>query len=126
MHIELSSITSAKSAYANVRLLADMFDKYDIPAVDTDDEALLGSLQTKVRALLFGSRHTTHAVHQALIAVIRPRATDKAVERCEFQFVTGEDEPRADDQEQDTLEARLIIKLHCKHGGTLSCMVNRC
>jgi len=36
-----------------------MFDQYDIPAVDTDDEELLGSLQTKV-----GAREPTLTISQ--------------------------------------------------------------
>jgi cell cycle checkpoint control protein RAD9A len=46
------------------------------------------------------------------------------VERCEFTIVEATDlyEQDAPDEDQDTLESRLIIRLHCKHGrhGTLS------
>ncbi|KZV96348.1 hypothetical protein EXIGLDRAFT_714543 [Exidia glandulosa HHB12029] len=109
--LELSTINSSKSAYANVRLLPGLFEQYIVPntaGVDGDD--VLGCLQTKVIALL--SARLVLTSFQALIAVVRPRASDKAVERCELQVVEGEDD------DQDSLESKLVVKLHCKHGVT--------
>lgn len=42
---------------------------------------------------------------------------EKSVERCELSIVEGQlanNEEEAD--EEDSLESKLIIKLHCKHG----------
>jgi cell cycle checkpoint control protein RAD9A len=45
---------------------------------------------------------------------------DKTVDRCELSIVEGaspsDDEREEDSEERDSLESRLIVRLHCKHG----------
>lgn len=60
-----------------------------------------------------------HRMVKALIAVLRPRASDKAVERCELHLLEGSED---DDDDQDSLESKLVIKLHCKHGMYLTAL----
>jgi len=50
-----------------------------------------------------------------LLALFKHRTVEKVVERCELTIVEGvvPDDP---DEDHDTLESRLIIRLHCKLG----------
>jgi cell cycle checkpoint control protein RAD9A len=55
---------------------------------------------------------------QSLLSILRHRTVEKTVERCEMSIVEGvaptEDETL--DEDQDGLESKLIVRLHCKHG----------
>jgi cell cycle checkpoint control protein RAD9A len=42
---------------------------------------------------------------------------EKSAERCELSIVEGSLDEGNDDEEHDSLESKLIIKLYCKHGG---------
>lgn len=44
---------------------------------------------------------------------------EKSVERCELSIVEGTDGDEDSDEEVDSLESKLIIKLLCKHGQSL-------
>ena len=52
---------------------------------------------------------------QWLLAILKRGASDKAVEKCELLIV----DPEAGDteEEEDSLESKLIVRMHCKHGG---------
>ena len=43
---------------------------------------------------------------------------EKTVERCDLTLVEGSADGQAqeEDSNQDSLESKLIIRLHCKHG----------
>jgi len=41
---------------------------------------------------------------------------EKSVERCVLSIVEGDQDGGDDDDERDTLESKLILRLHCKHG----------
>lgn len=49
-----------------------------------------------------------------MLAVLKRGAGDKAVEKCELSIVDSE---AGDTQEdEDSLESKLVIRMHCKHG----------
>lgn len=41
---------------------------------------------------------------------------EKSAERCELSIVEGSPNEVSDNEEHDSLESKLVIKLHCKHG----------
>lgn len=53
--------------------------------------------------------------NQSLLAVLKRGAGDRAVEKCEFSIVDSESGDT--DEEEDGLESKLVIRMHCKHGG---------
>lgn len=58
---------------------------------------------------------------QSLLSVLKHRTVEKTVERCELSIVEGvQSTQHADqdenDEDEDSLESRLIVRLHCKHG----------
>ncbi|EJD47410.1 hypothetical protein AURDEDRAFT_151347 [Auricularia subglabra TFB-10046 SS5] len=90
--LELSVINSAKSAFVKLRLLRELFDKFVVPEL-ADDESVAGSLQTK-----------------ALLSNLRPSSGEKSIESVELQLQYGD--------EDDELETKLLIKIHCKKDAT--------
>ncbi|KAG1876073.1 Rad9/Ddc1 [Suillus tomentosus] len=55
---------------------------------------------------------------KTFLSIIKHRTIEKTLERCEFIIVEATDlyDQNEPDEDQDTLESRLIIRLHCKHG----------
>lgn len=53
--------------------------------------------------------------NQSLLSILKHRTVDKTVERCELSVVEGI-EPGEEDENRDTLESKLIVRLFCKHG----------
>lgn len=51
---------------------------------------------------------------------MKHRTVEKSVERCELSIVEGTDGDESSDEEVDSLESKLIIKLLCKHGKQVS------
>lgn len=53
---------------------------------------------------------------KTLLGILKHRALDKTVDRCELNIIQGcEDD---DSEETDQISARLVIKMFCKHGVT--------
>ena len=57
---------------------------------------------------------------QSLLSILKHRTVEKSAERCELSIVEGSPNEGNDDEEHDSLESKLIIKLYCKHGGSLT------
>lgn len=76
-----------------------------------DDDEITGQLLVKV--CVFGARYTRQTyLAQSLLSILRHRAVEKTVEKCEMSIVEG----GGSDVEEDGLESRLVVVLHCKHG----------
>ena len=79
-----------------------------------------GQLLTKVCHFLFRDLSYKQNV-QALLSILKHRTIEKTVDRCELSIVegfvptenAGQDE---DEEDRDSLESRLVVRLHCKHG----------
>ncbi|KAJ7084342.1 Rad9-domain-containing protein [Mycena belliarum] len=103
--LSLSTTNSSKSAYCRFKYVRQFFSKYSVGSPDSwanDDEevAVTGQLLTK-----------------SLLSILRHKTVEKSVERCELSIVEGTP-PAAErsGEDQDGLESKLIIRLHCKHG----------
>lgn len=49
---------------------------------------------------------------------MKHRTVEKAVERCELSIVEGvqPENDQSTDEDRDSLESKLIVRMHCKHG----------
>ncbi|KAJ6609871.1 Rad9-domain-containing protein [Mycena sp. CBHHK59/15] len=104
--IALSTTNSSKSAYCRFKYGRQFFSKYRVGSQDTwsnddDDQlAVTGQLLTK-----------------SLLSILKHKTVEKSVERCEFSIVEGTQQTNNHaDEDQDGLESKLIVRLHCKHG----------
>ncbi|KAJ7132795.1 Rad9-domain-containing protein [Mycena crocata] len=101
--LSLSTTNSSKSAYCRFKYGRQFFSKYGVGSADAwanDDEdtpAVTGQLLTK-----------------SLLSILRHKTVEKSVERCELSIVEGTN--NRSDEDQDGLESKLIVRLHCKHG----------
>ena len=54
---------------------------------------------------------------KSLLSILRHRAVDKTVEKCELSIKAGSSlEEEEEDQEEDSLESKLVVVFYCKHG----------
>ncbi|KAJ7497250.1 Rad9-domain-containing protein [Mycena latifolia] len=103
--LSLSTTNSSKSAYCRFKYGRQFFSKYSVGSSDAwtnDDEevAVTGQLLTK-----------------SLLSILKHKTVEKSVERCELSIVEGTQQANdRSDEDQDGLESKLIIRLHCKHG----------
>jgi cell cycle checkpoint control protein RAD9A len=117
------------SAYCRVKYSKQFFAKFHVgnQKRTRDDEpveeidSVTGQLLTKVSfgiyAISFAKKYLIQVL-QSLLSILKHRTVEKTVDRCELSIVEGklpssEDEQ---DEERDTLESMLIVRLHCKHG----------
>ena len=56
--------------------------------------------------------------NQLLLAILKRGAGDKAVEKCELSIVDPESGDM--DEEEDGLESKFVVRMHCKHGRVYS------
>ncbi|KAH9940833.1 Rad9-domain-containing protein, partial [Epithele typhae] len=96
----LSASNNALTAYGCFKYARSFFSRYvvEIPAGD----CVSGQISSK-----------------PLLALLKHKTNDKGGEKCEFAITDG---PTSsihlddDDDEQDSLESRLTVRLHCRHG----------
>ncbi|EIN09554.1 hypothetical protein PUNSTDRAFT_133340 [Punctularia strigosozonata HHB-11173 SS5] len=116
--LALTTTNSSRTAHTSVTYGRRYFTRYVISddknkgkgkakatGDDADDgsEIVAGQLLTK-----------------SLLSILKHRNVEKTVERCELSVVEGAPPTRAGeeapDDDHDSLESKLIIRLHCKHG----------
>ncbi|KAG6920247.1 hypothetical protein DXG01_005016 [Tephrocybe rancida] len=106
--LSLSATNSSKSAYCRFKYERLFFSKYSVSA---PGEAWANDFEQAADV-------TGQLLTKSLLSILKHRTVEKAVERCEMSIVdggvAGEDEPSRDNQ--DELETRLIVRLHCQHG----------
>ncbi|KAG2078976.1 hypothetical protein BDR04DRAFT_1086026 [Suillus decipiens] len=102
-HLCLSATNSSLSAYCCFKYGRRTFSRYKF----RDGVAQDGVQDVKGQLLA-----------KTFLSIIKHRTIEKTLERCEFTIVEATDlyDQSQPDEDQDTLESRLIIRLHCKHG----------
>ncbi|OCH96237.1 hypothetical protein OBBRIDRAFT_765738 [Obba rivulosa] len=101
--LTISSTNSSQSAYGRFRYPSTFFSRYRVTAEpgpsDVEEVPVVaGQLPTK-----------------SLLTILRHRGVEKTVDKCELSLHDGGIAGQ-DDEESDTLESRLTVRLHCKHG----------
>ncbi|KAF8972991.1 Rad9-domain-containing protein [Flammula alnicola] len=106
--LSLSATNSSKSAYCRFKYDRHFFSKYRLgaPKDGWDDEIqeienVTGQLMTK-----------------SFLSILKHRTVEKSVERCELSIVEGKQtaDSEQEDEDEDSLESKLIVRMHCKHG----------
>ena len=114
--LSLSATNSAKSAYCRFKYDRRFFSRYKLGTsrVDGEDspENVTGQLLTKVSRPPTSCRVLFDGV-QSLSSILKHRTVEKSVERCELTIIEGNEQ---EGEDSDTLESKLIVRLHCKHG----------
>ncbi|KAI0766623.1 Rad9-domain-containing protein [Trametes elegans] len=101
----LSATNQALSAYGRIKYARSFFSRYRV-----GDRAAIAEVE-EVPTL------TGQIVIKPLLQILKHRTIEKSCEKCEFVITDGaSQEQRPDDEEEDTLESRLTVRLHCKHG----------
>ncbi|KAJ3552577.1 hypothetical protein NM688_g4080 [Phlebia brevispora] len=108
----LSTTNSSMSAFCRFKFDRDFFSRYKCtnePLQPLDDDMrVMGQLLTK-----------------NLLSILKHRTVEKSVDRCELSLVDGAARTQDENQntntpststDQDSLESKLIVRLHCKHG----------
>ncbi|KAH7927158.1 hypothetical protein BV22DRAFT_1061582 [Leucogyrophana mollusca] len=104
-YFSLSATNSSLSAYCRFKFSKRFFSKYRVGAAEGSSRP--GEPQDVKGQLL----------SKTLLSILKHHTNEKAVERCELSIVEGF--PQADqepNEDQDTLESRLIVRLYCKYG----------
>ncbi|TFY50908.1 hypothetical protein EVJ58_g10835 [Rhodofomes roseus] len=106
--LALSSTSQSQSAFCRFKYRRQFFSRYSLAhaelALDADEVVpAMGQLQTKVIVVHTRAGADGH------------KTVEKTVEKCELVITDG-DAPAQEEDEQDSLESRLTVRLHCKHG----------
>ncbi|EMD39207.1 hypothetical protein CERSUDRAFT_104454 [Gelatoporia subvermispora B] len=105
--LTISTTNSSLSAFGRFKYPSAFFSRYSLTAgADPDDvdagPNVSGQLPTK-----------------SLLSILKHKGVEKTVDKCELSIRDAEHPaPGQHDEENDTLESRLTVRLHCKHGVT--------
>ncbi|KAF8444547.1 Rad9-domain-containing protein [Boletus edulis BED1] len=108
-HFTMSATNSSLSAYCRFMYGRMFFSRYRVGGgVNGTDPSASGSpgepQDVKGQLLV-----------KTLLSIFKHRTIEKTVERCELVIIEGPSSDQSEEDE-DTLESRLIVRLHCKHG----------
>ncbi|KAJ7725867.1 Rad9-domain-containing protein [Mycena maculata] len=103
--ISLSTTNSSKSAYCRFKYSRQFFSKYSVGSPDACTNEEEGGLVV-----------TGQLLTKSLLSILRHKTVEKSVERCELSIVEGAQDKDRSDEDEDGLESKLIVRLHCKHG----------
>ena len=119
-YLVLSATNTAETSYSRFQYSRMFFSRYNVgqrgpnhPSGSQEPASVSGQVLTKVsqRLLVQGWLITDN---QSLLAVLKRAAGDKSVEKCELSIVDPESGDM--DEEEDSLESKLVVRMHCKHG----------
>ncbi|KAF9447953.1 hypothetical protein P691DRAFT_760339 [Macrolepiota fuliginosa MF-IS2] len=108
--LSLSATNSAKSAFCRFKYEKEFFSRYNIgkPRRNISDGEGEGLEETQtIKGQLLAKN---------LLSILKHRTVERSVERCELSIVEGTGGDEGSDEEIDSLESKLIVKLLCKHG----------
>ncbi|KAF8160680.1 Rad9-domain-containing protein [Crassisporium funariophilum] len=104
--LSFSAPNSSKSAYCRFKYHKEFFSRYRLGQTPSANE---GENSQNVTAQL---------MTKSLLSILKHRTVEKAVETCELSIVEGilPTEEDSENEDQDGLESKLIVRLHCKLG----------
>ncbi|RDX50973.1 hypothetical protein OH76DRAFT_1379988 [Lentinus brumalis] len=104
--LALSSTNSSNSAYGRFKYPRSFFSKYRVDAALVDDDGGTVSISGQIAT-------------KSLLSIFRHRTNEKGCEKCDLIITDGPSQHAQvedEDEERDSLESRLTVRLHCKHG----------
>jgi cell cycle checkpoint control protein RAD9A len=123
--VSFSSTNTSLSAYCRFTYDRNFFTRFNvgdrnvrdgIPDLDTEQQpTVTGQLCVQVLPLGRKLRLLTEQVLlQPLLAILKHKTLEKTLERLDLIVVDGMF--NHEDEDSDSLEGKLIVRLHCKHG----------
>ncbi|KAI5119131.1 hypothetical protein M0805_005737 [Coniferiporia weirii] len=116
----LTSMNQPKTAFCSITYSRTFFRRYSIAQSRTQASTAAGPSHTTGGRVSQNEQPPTLKCQlqtKALLSILRHKNTEKSTEKCEFTIIDGVDTPEEEVREdEDTLESRLIVRLHCKHG----------
>ncbi|TFK44246.1 Rad9-domain-containing protein [Crucibulum laeve] len=108
--LSLSATNSSKSAYCRFKYENQFFSKYRLRPGQQSGDSSVDDVEVLTA--------TGQLLTKALLSTLKHRTVEKTVERCELSIVEGIQpaEGVVLEEDQDSLESKLILRLHCKHG----------
>ncbi|KAI0330901.1 hypothetical protein GY45DRAFT_1302015 [Cubamyces sp. BRFM 1775] len=115
----LSATNQSMSAYGRFKYARSFFSRYRVAVPQPPAPGPLDDLEFAEVPPITGQ-----IVIKPLLQILKHKTIEKSCEKCEFVISDGaSQEPRlaediegVDGDDRDTLESRLTIRLHCKHG----------
>ncbi|KAF8813922.1 hypothetical protein BYT27DRAFT_7250794 [Phlegmacium glaucopus] len=109
--LSFSATNSSKSAYCRFKYDKDFFSRYRLSVSQTKNNNLGDNVQELQNV-------TGQLMTKALVSIMKHRTVEKSVERCELSIIEGNQaaDDEAEQEDRDSLESKLIVRLHCKHG----------
>ncbi|KAF9527306.1 Rad9-domain-containing protein [Crepidotus variabilis] len=104
--LSLSATNSSKSAYCRFKWEKQFFSRYMLKGKRVGNDEWGDEIQEVQNV-------TGQLMAKGLLSILRHRTVEKSVDKCELSIVEGNDQ---EGEEEDSLESKLILKLHCKHG----------
>ncbi|KAF4567626.1 hypothetical protein EYR40_006627 [Pleurotus pulmonarius] len=104
--LTLSTTNSSMSAYCRFKYERQFFNKYT-----------LGSHGSTFGETQGATNVTGQLLTKSLLSILRHKTVEKTVDRCELSIIEGkESDENNEGEDEDSLESRLTVRLHCKHG----------
>ncbi|KAI0630855.1 Rad9-domain-containing protein [Trametes polyzona] len=103
----ISSTNQALTAYGRFKYAKSFFNKYRVDGSAVDSDA------REVPTI------ACQVVTKPLLQILKHKTIEKSCEKCELVISDGASQPLREDEDnedRDTLESRLTVRLHCKHG----------
>ncbi|KDR75080.1 hypothetical protein GALMADRAFT_69752 [Galerina marginata CBS 339.88] len=107
--LSLSSTNSSKSAYCRFKYERQFFSRYRLGTSASGNHDWENEVDESQNV-------TGQLMTKSFLSILKHRTVEKSVERCELSLVEGNQEGSQDDEARDTLESKLMVRLHCKHG----------
>ncbi|KAI0358088.1 hypothetical protein OH77DRAFT_1421371 [Trametes cingulata] len=103
----LSSTNQSLTAYGRFKYAKSFFSKYRVAGLPANDDF------DEVPTI------TGQIVIKPFLQILKHKTVEKSCEKCEFVISDGASQEyrlENEDEDHDTLESRLTVRLHCKHG----------
>ncbi|CAA7261786.1 unnamed protein product [Cyclocybe aegerita] len=109
--LSFSTTNSSKSAYCRFKYEKQFFSRYRLGVYHTARDEWDNEIE-EVRSV------TGQLLTKSLLSILKHRTVEKSVERCDLSIVEGNEAPNGEveDEDHDSLESKLILRFHCKHG----------
>ncbi|CAL1714621.1 unnamed protein product [Somion occarium] len=96
----LHTTNTSQTAYGRIVYNSRFFVRYRVDPRSMDEDMNVdGQLSIK-----------------SLLGVLKPKTVEKTVTKCDLSIVHGEAPEGEEDEDHDSLESKLIVRLYCKHG----------
>lgn len=124
--VSFSATNTSQSAYCRFTYDRNFFTKFNVgdgnvrdEILDLDDTEQLPTVTGQLCVQVLSLRRECVSLlklcpSQPLLAILKHKGLEKTLERLDLVVVDGMS--NHEDEDVDSLEGKLIVRLHCKHG----------